>query len=74
MCRRDGNALEVEIWDRGSKFNPFAQPVPPPDELRHGGRGLFLIRSSVDECEYVREDGWNRILLRKHLPVAASGR
>ncbi len=71
VCRRDGNAFEVEIWDRGSKFNPFAQPVPPPDELRHGGRGLFLIRSSVDECEYARQDGWNRILLRKHLPVAA---
>ena len=73
VCRCDRNAFEVEIWDRGREFNPFAQPVPPPDELRRGGRGLFLIRSSVDECEYEREDGWNRIRLRKRLPVPAPG-
>ena len=73
VCRRDRHAFEVEIWDRGREFNPFAHPVPPPDELRRGGRGLFLIRSSVDECQYKREDGWNRVRLRKRLPVPATG-
>ena len=71
VCRSNSQAVEVEIWDRGIEFNPLEQPVPPPNELRRGGRGLFLIRSSVDECEYQRRDGWNRIRLRKLLPVAA---
>ncbi len=71
VCRRTSGALEVEIWDRGDEFDPFAQRVPPPDELRGGGRGLFLIRSSVDEGEYARTSGWNRTRLRKRLPGEA---
>lgn len=69
VCRRRGKAFEVEVWDRGQEFDPFEQPVPPPGDLRRGGRGLFLIRSLVDEGEYMREDGWNRVRLRKRLPV-----
>ncbi len=69
VCRRRQDAFEVEIWDRGAEFDPFVQDVPPPGELRYGGRGLFLMRSLVDETEYAREGGWNRIRLRKRLPV-----
>jgi serine/threonine-protein kinase RsbW len=67
-CRRDGDNFEVEVSDRGREFDPFAHPLLPPDELRSGGRGIFLIRSSVDECEYVRDGEWNRLRLRKRLP------
>ena len=73
VCRCARGALEVEVWDRGGEFDPFGHPVPPPGELRRGGRGLFLIRSSMDECEYRREDGWNRIRLTKRLPAPAAG-
>ncbi len=69
VCRRSDDLLEVEIWDQGDEFDPFVQHVPPPGELRGGGRGLFLMRSLVDEGEYGRQDGWNRVQLRKRLPV-----
>lgn len=64
-CRFDGRCFEIEISDLGEKFDPLAQPLPPPDELRAGGRGLFLIRSSTDACEYERDGKWNRLRLRK---------
>ncbi len=69
VCRRRQDAFEVEVWDRGDEFDPFAQQVPPPGELRRGGRGLFLIRSLVDEGDHLRVDGWNRVRLRKRVPV-----
>lgn len=64
-CTFDGDELEVELSDRGREFDPVAHPVPPPDELRHSGRGIFLIRSSVDRCDYVRDGEWNRLRLSK---------
>ncbi len=73
VCRCDGNAFQVEVCDLGREFDPFAQPVPPPDELRSGGRGIFLIRSLMDGYEYTRADGWNCVRLRKRLPRSAGG-
>lgn len=73
VLRRDRDRLEVEIWDRGHRFDPVVQSVPPPQELRRGGRGLFMVRSSVDECDYRRVNGWNRLRLRQHLPLSAVG-
>lgn len=74
VCRRAAGALEVEVCDHGIGFDPFAQPVPPPDELRSGGRGLFLIRELVDACEYERVDGWNCLRLRKRWEPQSAGR
>ena len=64
-CRFDGNGFEIEISDLGKEFDPLAQPLPRPDELRVGGRGLFLIRTAADDCEYERDGKWNRLKLRK---------
>ena len=71
LCRCEGGAVEVEVWDRGCRFDPIAHPVPPLDRRSRGGRGLYLIRSTVDEVEYTREEGWNRLRLKKRLPIAA---
>lgn len=65
------SGLETEICDDGLEFDPFAQELPPPDELRSGGRGIFLMRAVMDECEYDRVDGRNRIRMRKHLATSA---
>ena len=67
VCRCDGKAFHVEVCDLGQEFDPFAQPVPPPNELRSGGRGIFLIRSLMDGCEYRRAEGWNCVRLSKCL-------
>ncbi len=73
-CRLDGDVFEVEVSDQGHEFDPVAHPLQPPDELRSGGRGIFLIRSSVDECDYARDGEWNRLRLRKRLPRHAAKR
>ena len=73
-CRRDGEMIEVRICDHGREAEFLSREVLPPDELRVGGRGLFMIRALMDEIEYRREDGRNRMYLRKHLLPRVDGR
>ena len=71
-CSLGTDSLEIEISDLGREFDPGRQPVLPPDELRSGGRGIYIIRSLVDDLEYERDGGWNRLRLRKRLPQPAA--
>ena len=63
-CSSDGGMIEIEIRDRGEAFDLKAE-LPPPDELRPGGRGVYLIRSAMDEVEYRREGDQNLVRMRK---------
>ena len=47
-------AVAVSILDRGPGFDPEAAPDPcaPENILNASGRGLFLIRSLVDEVSF----------------------
>ena len=66
-CRGDGEMIEVRICDHGQQAEFLSRETLPPDELRVGGRGLFMIRALMDEIEYRRDDGRNRMYLRKRL-------
>src|SRR5262252_3793000 len=58
------SGLEIQIIDHTPGFRwPMAVELPEP-EAEHG-RGLFIIRSSMDEVEYLRGAGENRLILRK---------
>jgi serine/threonine-protein kinase RsbW len=48
---RDG--IEIHIHDEGAPFDLSAVPSLDPAELRVGGRGVFLMRTLMDElsCE-----------------------
>lgn len=70
-ARSVDNGIEVEIQDDGEPFNPINQPVPPPDELRVGGRGMFLMQSVMDEIEYEHRDGKNCVRMRKYAKAHA---
>lgn len=48
-CRPTSRGLEVRLRDQGKPFEFEAVPELPPDELREGGRGVFLIRQLMDE-------------------------
>ena len=50
----DGDKVEVSIADDGGGFDPSAVPDPRYGEnlYRPGGRGLFLIRSYMDEVRF----------------------
>ena len=70
-CRTRGGYLEIEIRDSGCPFDPNGAPDLPPDELRAGGRGLYLIKTIMVEIEYGRDGGENVVSMRKRL-VASS--
>ncbi len=63
----EGGGVAVRVRDHGRPFDPTSRPSPPPDELRAGGRGLFLIREIMDELEYGRENGANVFRMSKRL-------
>ena len=47
-------ALEVEVRDEGEGFDPGAVPDPlaPENLLKPDGRGIFFMRSFMDEVSY----------------------
>lgn len=71
VCRQGRDGLEVIIRDHGEPFDPEKQPALAPDELRVGGRGIYLMRTLMDEIEYGRENEANVICLRKRLKTPA---
>lgn len=67
--RSNGSAdwgLEVQLWDRGIKFDPARVPVRSLKELRAGGRGVHFIRKAVDAIEYTRVGRTNRLRMVKY--------
>lgn len=66
-----GDVLEVELEDDGKPFDPLS--VPPPDlkrafsEREPGGLGVHFVRNLMNEAEYARVAGRNRLILRKFL-------
>ena len=72
-CRREGEMIEVRICDHGIEAEFLSRELPPPDELRAGGRGLYMIRTLMDEIEYRRKGGQNRMYLRKYAAQRAGG-
>ena len=71
-CRTRDGFLEIEIRDSGGKFDPDGAPDLPPDELRPGGRGLYLIKTIMDEIEYGRDGEENVVSMRKRLTASTA--
>ncbi len=47
-------SLEVRVRDEGAGFDPggVPDPVAPENLLKSGGRGIFFMRSFMDEVSY----------------------
>ena len=63
-------AVTIEITDDGRPFDPLHDaPKPsvnvPLDDRPIGGLGVYLVRTMMDEMEYKREEGKNRLTLVK---------
>lgn len=52
----DADRASVSLYHAGCAFDPGSIPPPSFDGTRESGFGLFLIRQSVDEVEYLRDE------------------
>jgi serine/threonine-protein kinase RsbW len=62
------NVLEIEVRDQGEGFDPTAVPDPtdPVNLLKTSGRGIFLMRSFMDEVEwFARPEGGTTVRMVK---------
>ena len=67
-----GKALVITIADEGKGFIPELVPDPLAEEnlLRGTGRGIFLIRSLMDEVHFRQLHPGTELTLVKHLAAA----
>ncbi len=66
QCFLHPDAIEIRLIDQGEPFDIAAVPHLDPGELRVGGRGVFLMRSLMDElsCQ-PRGEGGNTLRMVK---------
>lgn len=63
--------LEVSVRDEGGGFDPESVPNPTAEEnlLKAGGRGIFFMRSFMDEVSYTfPSGGGTMVTMVKKLP------
>jgi serine/threonine-protein kinase RsbW len=68
-----GAALVITIADQGRGLNPDSLPDPlaPENLLRGAGRGIFLIRSFMDEVHFRQLHPGTELTLVKYLATAS---
>jgi len=62
------HALEIEVKDQGEGFDPAGVPDPTEAEniLKTSGRGIFLIRSFMDDVQwFARPEGGTTVRMIK---------
>ncbi len=70
-----GDDLIIRISDQGKGLDPDTLPDPlaPENLLRGSGRGIFLIRSFMDEVKFRQLHPGTELTLVKHLGAARTG-
>jgi len=66
--------LVVQVEDDGMPFNPLAAAGPEAardlDSLDIGGLGIHLVKKMMDDIDYQREEGKNKLILKKCVAAA----
>lgn len=67
----DGSVVTLVVEDDGVPFNPLEARLVdldlPVTERGIGGLGIHLVKGVMDELEYARLEGRNRLVMRKKL-------
>ena len=67
-CRR----ILLQFRDNGIPWNPLEKARPdinlPADQRPIGGLGIFLVRKTMDDCQYQYHNKQNILTLTKYLP------
>lgn len=73
---QDGEDLVVRVEDEGTGFDParLQDPLAPENLLKPNGRGIFYMKSFMDEIEYgPRPGGGTIVTLRKKVAGPKEG-
>jgi serine/threonine-protein kinase RsbW len=72
---RTKNDLVIIIRDQGKGMDmaKIPDPLAPENLLKTSGRGIFLIRSFMDDVQITPSKAGTEIKLIKHVPGAAEG-
>ena len=66
---KDRETLVVQVEDDGIPFNPLEVAGPEVsqdlDSINIGGLGIHLIRKMMDDIDYQRVEGKNKVILKK---------
>lgn len=66
-----GNVAAITFIDSGIPYDPLAKADPDvtlsAEERQIGGLGIYMVKKSMDEMLYAREDGKNILTLKKKL-------
>ncbi len=65
----DERELVVEVLDQGESPEKLPDADPDLDDPGPGGYGLYLIRTVMDEVEWLRQPGVNVLRLRRRRAV-----
>jgi len=68
----ENGEVVLMVEDDGIAFNPLEAPPAdtslPVEKRSVGGLGIHLVRSLMSEVEYARQNGRNRLEMRKQIP------
>jgi serine/threonine-protein kinase RsbW len=71
---KDRETLVVQVEDDGIPFNPLdaAGPVESQDldSINIGGLGIHLVKEVMDDIDYQRVEGKNKLILKKCVAAA----
>ena len=63
--------MTIQFLDNGKPFNPLskedADTTLSAEEREIGGLGILMVKKSMDEVEYVYEDGKNILTIKKSI-------
>lgn len=64
--------FRITVADEGGGFEPgrVADPLAPENRLKTSGRGIFYMRSFMDDVRYDFSHGGTRVVLEKRLTPA----
>ena len=67
----DRSEVTISFFDRGSPFDPLAKEDPDitlsAEERQIGGLGIYMVKQSMDNVHYIRENDINILIITKKL-------
>jgi serine/threonine-protein kinase RsbW len=65
----DGDVFRIRIRDEGKGFRPdeVADPLAPENRLKTSGRGIFYMKTFMDDVRYDFSLGGTQVVLEKKL-------